>query len=136
MGRRFFKVLVIIGYLIIFASMTGGVFSIYEDGLDDALKVIGAVLLLSPLPLFLLLILQYIIFSSVSPVFIFDEKTFAWKIIKISIVFFIISLILFMVPHIARAGHTSAATGTIKVLLIGGIVYIWIARSAKKDKRS
>jgi len=74
MGRRLFKVLLVIGYLIIIGTIISVFVEFIQDGLDNGMHIIG-MLPLSVVPLLILLVIQYVLFGQIQPFYMFENKS-------------------------------------------------------------
>lgn len=93
MGKRLFKALISLAYLIIFSSVMGSVAEYFTDGKSDAIHFFPMVFL-SLVPIALLSFVQYIIFGEWSLGFLFEKKTrYKWVSGTILSIFIIASLL-------------------------------------------
>ena len=73
MGKRLFKVFIVLGYMVILFSMVGIVVEYFIDGKSDAVNFFPMVFL-SLVPISLLSVVQYVVFGKLYLSFLFENK--------------------------------------------------------------
>lgn len=75
MGRRFFKVLIVVSFLIIVGTIIGCVINAANSN-NFGHTLVGnlfAGLIISPIPLIVVLVVQYVVYGSIKPFYIFKD---------------------------------------------------------------